>query len=228
MRRSSGSAACRVERERRRAAHVLDLLRGLPEEEIGADRRAEDAHHHRRRGGIEREARPDRAKRHLAPGNMDREQHRGVGEQRKGQPLQVGDIAVVGDEHLQQQRQEHEEQRHQAPIDAGDEFADFSHRRDVGGDVERVGDQQQQHDALQDDRRERRLDVGGEAFSGDPADPRANRLDRRHQRKGQRHGPEHVEAVLRARLGIGGDAARIVVGDAGDQARPDRGPEDAP
>ena len=49
-------------------------------------------------------------------------------------------------------------------IDAGDQFRDFSHRGDVGGDVEGIGDQQQQHDALQHDRRERRLDVGGKSF----------------------------------------------------------------
>ena len=137
------------------------------------------------------------------------------------QPLQVKNIAVVGDEHLQQHGQEHEEQRHQAAIEAGDKLSDSAHGGDVGGDVEGVGDEQQQHHALQNDRRERRLDVGGEAFAGHPADARANRLNRRHQRIGQRHGPQHVEAELRARLRIGGDAAGIVVRHAGDQARPD-------
>ena len=177
--------------------------------------------HHRGGVGVEREPRPQRAQRHLTPGHVDGEQHRRVGQQRKGQPLQEVDVAVIGDEHLQQQRQQHEEQRHQAAIEAGDQLADLAHGRDVGGDVEGVGDQQQQHDAVQHDRRERRLDVGGEAFAGDPADARADRLDRRHQRKGQRHGPQHVEAELRAGLRIGGDAAGIVVRHAGDQPRPD-------
>ena len=165
--------------------------------------------------------RPDRAQRHLTPGNVDREQHRGVGQQRERQPFQESDVAVVGDEHLQHQRYQHEDDRHQVTIDAGDEFRDLAHGGDVGGDVERVGDQQQQHDALEHDRRERGLDVGGESLAGDPADARAHGLDRRHQREGQRHRPQHVEAELRARLGIGGDAAGIVVGHAGDESRPD-------
>ena len=99
--------------------------------------------------------------------------------------------------------------------------ADFAHGGDVGGDVEGIGDQQQQHDALKHDRRKRGLDVGGQPLAGDPADARAHGLDRRHQREGQRHRPQHVEAELRAGLGIGGDAAGVVVGDAGDQPRAD-------
>jgi hypothetical protein len=52
-----------------------------------------------------------------------------------------------------------------------------------------------------------------------PADLRTDKLDRRHQRIGQRHRPKHVEAELRAGLRIGGDAARIIVGGTGDEAR---------
>ena len=50
------------------------------------------------------------------------------------------------------------------------------------------------------------------------ADARADELDRDHQRQRQRHGPQHRVAELRAGLGIGGDAAGIVVRRAGDQA----------
>ena len=52
---------------------------------------------------FERELRPDRAQRHLAPGNVDGEQDRGVGQQRERQPLQEEDVAMIGNEHLQQQ-----------------------------------------------------------------------------------------------------------------------------
>ncbi len=155
------------------------------------------------------------------PGDVNREQHRRVGQQRECQPLQEGDVTVIGDEHLQQQRSDHEEHRHQMTIEAGDELRDFPHGRDVGRDIEGIGDQQQQHDALEHDRGERGLDIGGKPFPGDPADARAHGLDRRHQREGQRHRPQHVEAELRARLGVGGYAAWIVVGDAGDEARSD-------
>ena len=47
--------------------------------------------------------------------------------------------------------------------------------------------------------------------------PRADLLDRRHQRAGEQHDPAHRVAELRAGLRIGGDAAGIVVGGAGDQ-----------
>ena len=53
---------------------------------------------------FEREMRPDRAQRHLAPRHMHGEQHRGIGQQRQRQPLQEEDVAVVGHEDLQQQR----------------------------------------------------------------------------------------------------------------------------
>ena len=55
-------------------------------------------------------------------------------------------------------------------------------------------------------------------MSADTADPRRHDLDAHHQRQGQEHAPQHREAELRARLRIGGDAARIVVGGTGDEA----------
>ena len=37
-------------------------------------------------------------------------------------------------------------------------------------------------------------DVAGDALPGHPADPRADLLDRRHQREGEQHDPAHREA----------------------------------
>src|SRR4051812_40703600 len=62
-------------------------------------------------------------------------------------------------------------------------------------------------------------DVGGEAVAGDAADARADHLDADHERRGEKHRPEQAVAVLRARLRVGGDAARVVVRRAGDEAR---------
>jgi hypothetical protein len=56
-----------------------------------------------------------------------------------------------------------------------------------------------------------RADVAGDALAGHPADARADLLDRTIT-------PEHRVAELRAGLRVGGGAARIVVGGAGDQA----------
>ena len=61
--------------------------------------------------------------------------------------------------------------------------------------------------------------LAARALAGHPPDPRADGLDRRHQRKGEHHRPQHVDAELRARLCIGGDAARIIIRRAGDEAR---------
>ena len=66
-------------------------------------------------------------------------------------------------------------------------------------------------------------DVAGDAVAGHPADARADLLDRRHQREAEQHHPAHRVAELRAGLRIGGDAARIVVGGAGDQSRAEPG-----
>ncbi len=62
--------------------------------------------------------------------------------------------------------------------------------------------------------------IAGDAEPGNAADARADLLDRRHQRIAEQQGPGEAVAELRADLGIGGDAARIVVGGAGDQAGP--------
>ena len=62
--------------------------------------------------------------------------------------------------------------------------------------------------------------VGGEATAGDPADARADRLHRDHHRQGDHHGPQQAKARPRTSLGIGRDAARIVVGRSGDNAGP--------
>jgi len=47
----------------------------------------------------------------------------------------------------------------------------------------------------------------------------ADELDRRHERIGQYHRPQKVKAELRACLRVGGDAARIIIGCASDEAR---------
>ena len=54
----------------------------------------------------------------------------------------------------------------------------------------------------------------------DPADFRAHHLDRGHQGECQDHGPEKIEAGLRARLAVSRDAGGVVVGGASDQSRP--------
>jgi hypothetical protein len=62
--------------------------------------------------------------------------------------------------------------------------------------------------------------ISGDAKAGDAADPRADLLDRRNQRIAEHQRPGQAVAELCTDLGIGGDAAGIVVRRAGDEARP--------
>jgi len=67
----------------------------------------------------------------------------------------------------------------------------------------RLGNEQQQDDALQDDWRERGFYVRRPALTNDVPNLGANCLDGRHQRKRKRHLPKHIEAILRPSLRIG-------------------------
>ena len=61
-------------------------------------------------------------------------------------------------------------------------------------------------------------DIGRQSMTGDATDTRAHDLDADHQWRRKQHAPKHAVAVLCAGLRIGGDALRIVVRRAGDQA----------
>jgi hypothetical protein len=90
----------------------------------------------------------------------------------------------------------------------------------VGGDVEGVRGNQHRDQRQHRPSRRDLHDVGGEALAGDPPDLRADELDRDHERRGQKHGPQQAEPELRAGLRIGGDPRRIVVGSSSDEAWP--------
>src|SRR5262249_12083280 len=66
-------------------------------------------------------------------------------------------------------------------------------------------------------------DVAGDAAAGHPADARADQLDRRHQGIAEQQRPAEAVAELRTGLGVGGNAAGIVVGSAGDEPGPEGG-----
>src|SRR5205814_9485444 len=89
-------------------------------------------------------------------------------------------------------------------------------------DVDGVGDTQQRHHEIEQPRRIMPADVAGYAVAGDAADPRRNLLDRRHQWKGQQHGPADAVTELRTGLAVGADTRGIVVGRAGDQPGAER------
>jgi len=62
-------------------------------------------------------------------------------------------------------------------------------------------------------------DIGRQPVAGHAAHARADHLDADHQRIGEHHRPPELIAELRAGLRIRRNAARIVVGSAGDETR---------
>ena len=61
-------------------------------------------------------------------------------------------------------------------------------------------------------------DVACDPVTGRATDAGADLLDGRHQWVGEQHGPGDREPELRACLGVGCDAARVVIGGPRDQA----------
>src|SRR5690349_9394711 len=67
--------------------------------------------------------------------------------------------------------------------------------------------------------------IGCYAASRDRADLRRNVLDDRHERKAEQQAPRQAITEFGADLAVCPDAARIVVGSAGDETRPELGQE---
>ena len=91
------------------------------------------------------------------------------------------------------------------------EFDRRPHGCKIGSNIDRIGDEQQP-----DQDENKRLgedipDILRQAATGHPTDLRADKLNGSHQRIGQDHRPEHIEAELGPRLGICGDSAWIIV-----------------
>ena len=93
------------------------------------------------------------------------------------------------------------------------------HCAEIGAEIDRIRNQQQSDDRVEQPARIMRANVAGNPLPGGAAHARADLLDRRHQREAEQHHPAHCVAELSPGLGVGGDAARIVVGGAGDQPR---------
>jgi hypothetical protein len=126
-------------------------------------------------------------------------------------------IAVVGQQHLQQQRQQAGSGGIPVAGAACEQADGLAHGGNVGRDVDGVGHQQQLTMAYSSGRgRWRRILVASPA--ADAAYARADGLYAHHQRQGQDHGPQHLQAELGTGLRIGGDAAGVIVGRARDQA----------
>ena len=123
--------------------HLLDLLGGLPEEQIGADGGAEHGDHHHEIIGVDGRLRPHCGDQRRAPWDVHGEGGRDIGEQRQRQEFQHRRIAAVGQEDLEDGRAGREDQRMLVVEPADHQRERLRHRGDVGGDVEGVGGNEQ-------------------------------------------------------------------------------------
>ena len=159
---------------------VLDLLGRLPEEEVGADRRAE----HRDDGDdvlrVSTRAAARQARARPRPSGHDDEHRRDIGEQRQRQPFQHRDVARIADEDLEQARKPARRARHRAHC--GPPISSFSAAAIAPRSAPRLivlAIDEQTDDAVEQPGRVVLAQVAGDAAAGHPADPRADLLDRR-------------------------------------------------
>ena len=118
---------------------------------------------------------------------------------------------MIGNENLQQHRTGGKDQRVFMLETANHEIKGFAHRSDVGGDIDRVGENQQAVPSQALSTRRNFLGVRSNALAGDLADFGADQLNGDHERRRKKHRPQQAETELRAGLRIGGYAGRVVV-----------------
>lgn len=132
---------------------------------------------------------------------------------------------MIGDDHLRDETGDAEQQRIEQCRSADGETQGFAHGREVGRDVDSVGNHQQQDERIEHERRKLALDVAGKPTARLPADAGADDLDRHHEWEREEHGPGERIAELRTRPRVGCNPARVVVRRPRNQPWPERLPE---
>ena len=128
---------------------LLDLLRSLPEEKIGADRGAEDSDNNGEIGGGPFDMRNDKMEGDRSPWHANDEHRRDISEEREREPPQHGSIIRVAHEHFQE-RDENGERPHIEPLRAGqNELQSCAHRSQIGADVDDIGYDEQAHQRIE-------------------------------------------------------------------------------
>jgi len=163
----------------------LDLFARLPEEEIRRDGRAEDRDERRHVRGFEAEGRHDRRAERLEQIRMDDEDVDDVREQREGQPLErIGDEPVAA-EHLEDEDANRDGDNEPDGLDVGERVDRIGDRSKVGPDIDRVRAEQEQYRAVEDGSWIVVPEHAGQTLTAHQPEPRADVLDRRHEREGQ-------------------------------------------
>ena len=211
-------------------------------EPLGGDRLLGDRglqvelHPGRDRGSDEGDGEQEVGARHLDLGH-----HRGAGDLRPvGVHEEAGDdIGQVDDGEAQQhplhdrvaapdhqQPDQDRRDRHRDVLGHAEQFHPGRDTGELGDRRERVGDQQKGHRESGAADAEALPDQVGQALPGDHPQPGAHLVDDDQAERYDDQQPQHLEPELGAGLGIGGDAAGVVVGVGGDQAGADDGQQD--
>ena len=126
------------------ALFLLDLLRRLPEEKIGADRRAEDRDEARCEGRSSIRRAGTKTPRSASPhGQMDRQNDRDIGEKAERRELQDRGILAIVEEDLEQHADQSKAERIGDELAANEHLHHGAHRAEVGAKIDDIGDQQQ-------------------------------------------------------------------------------------
>jgi hypothetical protein len=137
--------------------------------------------------------RPDRFGDRLRPRHRDDEDDGDVGEQGERQPLEDAHRALVREEDLHRDADRADRQHVERLRPADQQLERLGHRRDVGGDVDRVGDDEQADQRHREPARTELADVGRQALARHPADARRQHLDADHQRRRQEQRPDQAK-----------------------------------
>ena len=200
---------------------VLHLSPGLPEEEVRVDRRAKDGDHDADVRGVEADRREQTAAQDSRGIGMSEHSRHDVGEQRQGEPLEnPGDLVIARDD-LEHEHGGGDPDDEDRRPDRSKQTDGPRHRTDVGPGRDHVHDQQPDDGPIEQRAGVMTPDRARQATTRDQRDPRAEELHGDHEGQREDREPERRKAERGARLGIGPDATRIVVGRAADQSRPE-------
>jgi len=202
------------------ALQLFDLLRRLPEKQIGADRGSEDRDHGGRVRGVEYEVRNERVLEGRFPWHAGHEDDPDISEQRQCRPFQYGRISRIAQEGFKQNADDAEHDRIRLMGTADQQAERRSHGAEIGAEIDDIGREKEEDDRTQEPGRIMASDVFSDAVARDATDPRADGLNDDHQRQTEHHRPGEPISELRADLAISPDAARIIIRGTRDQARP--------
>jgi len=130
---------------------------------------------------------------------------------------------MIGNKHLEYQGSKNKHCRHDMTIETGNKLSNLSHGSNISSDIERVGNQKEQYNTLKHNWWKGGFDVGRKPFSGNPSYTCAHGLNSSHQRKCERHCPEHIETELSSSLRVCRYAAWIIISNSCYKPRPDPG-----